>query len=213
LLHHRILSALAEHGLLLLQDKRLPNLVTIVTGEAVAGSWWGHPRGRDIFAALQLLAEHPDVVSTKLLGGKVTFVHRRLWPALVAVATANQPWQTRGLSTAARGLQRQLAGGKPIEASGAAAKELESRLLARADEVHTESGAHHQILESWMVWAARLGVAAKLSEAAAVTELEKAVRGLGADLDALPWRRTQRERTSLRTRGSAASPRPPRRTK
>ncbi|MGH9457127.1 MAG: hypothetical protein ACRD2J_05745 [Thermoanaerobaculia bacterium] len=41
---------LREHGLLLLQDKTLPSVVGILTGEALSGSWWSHPRAGAIFA-------------------------------------------------------------------------------------------------------------------------------------------------------------------
>ena len=36
------------------------------------------PKGRVIFAVLSELADHPDVLFTKLLGGRTTLVHRRL---------------------------------------------------------------------------------------------------------------------------------------
>jgi hypothetical protein len=39
-----------------------------------------------IFAAINRLAESPDVVRTRLVNGKVTLIHRRLWPALVRLA-------------------------------------------------------------------------------------------------------------------------------
>src|SRR5437867_10967275 len=93
-LSHRSLAvALDEHGLLLLQDKELPSAVGIITGERVAGSWWSHPQAHEIFRRLQELEAAGDVVATKLIGGKVTFVHRRLWPALAAVGNSRAEWQ------------------------------------------------------------------------------------------------------------------------
>ena len=74
-----LLDAIAERGLLLLQDKKLDNVVTLMTGERVRGSWWSHPRAHEIFRATESLPED-QVVATKLVGGKVTFVHRSLWP-------------------------------------------------------------------------------------------------------------------------------------
>ena len=59
----------------------------LVAGEPVRGSWWGHPKGHDIFAACQHLLQHPDATTAKLVSGKVTYVHRELWPSLLAVAT------------------------------------------------------------------------------------------------------------------------------
>ena len=40
----------------------------------------------DIFAILQSVANSKDVLVCRLVNGKVTFIHRRLWPALVRVA-------------------------------------------------------------------------------------------------------------------------------
>ena len=87
-----LLDAIAEHGLLLLQDKKLLNAVTLMTGERLKGSWWSHRRANDIFRALDALPED-QVVSTKLVGGKVTFVHCSLWPDLLAVATGEREYQ------------------------------------------------------------------------------------------------------------------------
>jgi hypothetical protein len=67
------MAALIEHGMLL-QSAR------------VRGSWWGHPASAAIFEALNELAASPDVVRLRLVQGKVTLVHRRLWPALVRTA-------------------------------------------------------------------------------------------------------------------------------
>ena len=87
-----VLAALVDHGMLL-QSARgpLPNVAALVAGEPIKGSWWGHPRGHAIFAALQSLEDSPDVVRLRLVNGKVTYVHRRLWPALVRVADRLQP--------------------------------------------------------------------------------------------------------------------------
>ncbi len=86
------MAALVEHGMLL-QSARgpLPNVAELVAGEPIRGSWWGHPLGHAIFAELQLLDESPDVVRLRLISGKVTFVHRRLWPALVRIADQFTP--------------------------------------------------------------------------------------------------------------------------
>ena len=99
-----VLDALSKSGLLLKQDKVVPSVVTLVTGETLRSSWWSHPKGRLIFAVLAELAEHPDVLFVKLLSEKDTLVHRRLWPALLAVVTAGEAWQRRGLSAAGRKL-------------------------------------------------------------------------------------------------------------
>ena len=76
-----------EQGMVL-QSARgpMPNLADYVAGESIRGSWWGHPAGRDIFEVLTRLIASPDLVATRLINGKITLVHRRLWPALVRVA-------------------------------------------------------------------------------------------------------------------------------
>ena len=76
-----------RHGVVLASARGpVPNLAEAVAGEPIRGSWWGHPRGQAIFRALTAVSESPDVVCLKLVAGKVTFVHRRLWPALARLA-------------------------------------------------------------------------------------------------------------------------------
>jgi hypothetical protein len=89
-----VMAALVEHGMLL-QSARgpLPNVAELVAGEPIKGSWWGHPRGHAIFNELQALDDSPDVVRMRLVKGKVTLVHRRLWPALVRLADRFAPEQ------------------------------------------------------------------------------------------------------------------------
>ena len=72
----------------MLQSARgpLPNLAEWIAGEPIRGSWWGHPRGHEIFAVLTRLHASGDVVATRLVMGRITLVHRRVWPALVRVA-------------------------------------------------------------------------------------------------------------------------------
>jgi hypothetical protein len=64
----------------------LRSLAERVAGEPIRGSWWSHPAGHEIFAAIQTVRESPAVVATRLVNGRVTLIHRRLWPALVRVA-------------------------------------------------------------------------------------------------------------------------------
>src|ERR1700686_4586438 len=76
-----------RHGLVLLSARGpVPNLAEAVAGERIRGSWWGHPRGRMIYRAAGLLADSQDVVTCRRVGGKVPFVHRRLWAALARLA-------------------------------------------------------------------------------------------------------------------------------
>lgn len=78
---------LREQGVVL-QSARgpVPNLAEHVAGERIRGSWWGHPSGHEIFNVLEDLLASPDVVATRLINGRVTLIHRRVWPALVRLA-------------------------------------------------------------------------------------------------------------------------------
>src|SRR5262245_40355677 len=100
----RVVRELERIGLLLLHDKRLPSVSLLVAGEPVAGSWWSHPRGAEIFRVSEAIDDREDVVAVKLVARKVTFVHRPLWGALIGVGKSGEPWQTKALSSGARKL-------------------------------------------------------------------------------------------------------------
>ncbi len=63
-----------------------PNLAEAVAGEPIRGSWWGHKKGHTIFWATRAVRNSSDVLVCRLLDGKVTYIHRRLWPAIVRLA-------------------------------------------------------------------------------------------------------------------------------
>lgn len=80
-------AAVRRHGILLQSAQGpVPNLASLVAGEPVEGSWWGHPRNHEIFRAINRARESSVVVATHLVGGKVTLIHRRLWPAVVRLS-------------------------------------------------------------------------------------------------------------------------------
>lgn len=118
-----VLRELAQSGLLLLQDKVRPSVVSLLTGHTVRGSWRGHPKSHEIFRVLTRLANHREVLFCKLLAGKVTLVHRLLWPAFLGVATSRAAWQTKGLSLSARKLWRITERERSVAASGAPVRE------------------------------------------------------------------------------------------
>jgi len=171
-------TALEKYGLLLLQDKKLPSAVGIITGESVSGSWWSHPKAHEIFRKLEAL---DDVLTVKLIAGKVTFVHPRLQPAVAAVGAAREPWQIRGLSPAARKLLTRVDRDAEVRASGAPAKQLQERLLVNAREEHTDAGRHVTVLEPWP--------RSRMSAKSGRHQLEKAATTIGAELHDLPWNR------------------------
>jgi hypothetical protein len=55
-------------------------------GAHICGNWWSHPKSHQIFALTRLVRNSPDVLVCRLVDGKITYVHRRLWPALVRLA-------------------------------------------------------------------------------------------------------------------------------
>jgi hypothetical protein len=153
-----VLEELREHGLLLESDPKLLSVSRLIVGNAIKGSWWGHPKGRAIWLITERLADHPDVMILKLVAGKVTYVHRRLWPAAYTVARSHEPWQSQRLSAGARSILARLhkvgwvrTDQLPRRKGGwtSAAKDLEKRLLVFSQETHTESGAHAKRLEDW----------------------------------------------------------------
>ena len=61
----------------------VPSLAEIVADEQIRGSWWAHPKAQDIFRLTRSVRNSDDILVCRLMHGNITFVHRRLWPALV----------------------------------------------------------------------------------------------------------------------------------
>jgi len=81
------LAFVRTHGVVLVAGKGpVPRLVEAIAGEPIRGSWWAHPRSHQIFATLQPVVASGDVLVCRLVDGKITLVHRRVWPALVRLA-------------------------------------------------------------------------------------------------------------------------------
>jgi hypothetical protein len=64
---------------------RVPTFADFVAGERVI-RWWSHPNSRLIFALTRAIRDSPDVLTCRLIDGKITYVYRRLWPALVKLS-------------------------------------------------------------------------------------------------------------------------------
>jgi len=81
------LAFVRKHGVVLASAKgNAPRLTEAIAGEPIQGSWWAHPQGRRIFSILSAVTESKDVLVCRLIDGKITLVHRRLWPALVRLS-------------------------------------------------------------------------------------------------------------------------------
>ena len=86
------LAFVKECGVILVSAKGpVPRLTEVIAGEPIRGSWWGHPKSHQIFAIVEAVTESEDVLVCRLVNGKITLVHRRLWPALVRVADRFPP--------------------------------------------------------------------------------------------------------------------------
>lgn len=76
-----------EHGVVLESGRGpVPSLAEEIAQGSIKGSWWSHPKGKEIFAITRSVRDSDDVMVCRVVGGKTTFVHRRLWPALVRLA-------------------------------------------------------------------------------------------------------------------------------
>ena len=164
----RVLKHLIDIGLLHVSGDEIPNVRELLTGQRSKGSWWADSAAQKIFAVTQELEDHADVTITKLISKKITFVHRKLWTRLFAVASARDYWQLQDLSKPAQLLLKEIdkAGTvftnnmkrSSVAKPGDAARELELRLLVHSDQFHTESGAHAKRLETWESWARRVNL-------------------------------------------------------
>jgi hypothetical protein len=193
-----LVADIRRDGYLLLSDTTLPSLATLVAGERIRGSWWGHRRGNAIFLLSRQLAAHRDVLVLRLVSDKLTFVHRRLWPAVFAVAESKSTWQTHGLSKASRALLARVEDDGEAMGTGLAARELESRWLVRGGEEHTASGAHARHLETWDRWALHKSVVKEDDATLARLLLEKIVGKVNAKSGGrarLPWQKQVRRVT------------------
>jgi hypothetical protein len=88
----RALAFVETHGVVLASARgAAPRLIDAIAGETIVGNWWSHPKANAIYAVLERASTSPDVLSCRLVDGKVTLVHRRLWPALVRIADRFAP--------------------------------------------------------------------------------------------------------------------------
>jgi hypothetical protein len=159
----KVFRELEKSGLLLVSDQFFPSVAFTIAQTKRKGSWWSFPEAHTIFAINEMLEDHPDVLIMKLISGKVTFVHRELWSRIYSIGVAREGWQTRALSAGAKLLLKKIDAegsvqtgllGKAFDPKpGVAARELEFYMLIHSKQIHTESGTHAKILETWDVWA------------------------------------------------------------
>jgi hypothetical protein len=136
------------HGVVLQAARGpVPCLAEAIVGRPIRGSWWGHPKGREIFQVAVAICESPQVLVCKLVDGKVTYIHCRLWPALFKLASRFRKEQlakvwnehTRG------GAHRSRRMAFPTWVPRGVVKQAERLSVAEAEE----------ILSPWLAWARR----------------------------------------------------------
>jgi hypothetical protein len=142
------LAFVERHGVVLQAARGpVPRLAETVAGGPIRGSWWGHPKAGQIHAAAQAICESPDVLVCKMVEGKITYVHRRLWPALVKLADRfdgdqlARVWDEHTPSGAHRARREPFPGWVPADV------ETEARRLSRAQA--------EAILAPWLSLATR----------------------------------------------------------
>ena len=88
------LAFVRRHGVVLASAKgTVPRLTEAIVGEDIKGSWWAHPKSRHIYSILGAVTDSDQVLVCRLIDGKITLVHRRLWPSLVRLAKRFAPEQ------------------------------------------------------------------------------------------------------------------------
>ncbi len=201
----RVATALQRHGLLLLTDRAAPSVASLVAGGPVSGSWWAHDKG-DLIYHVTLGIDEADALCCKLVDGKVTYVHRRLWSELLAVATSREAWQLDGLPTRARRVLDRVDAGESVRSDEILAKvegkagraaikkalgELERRVLCHVDQIHTDAGSHARVLLGWKRFTRAVGYRRRRLAASTGRRriAEALVAACGADEAAsrLPW--------------------------
>jgi len=76
-----------EAGILLESGRGpIPNFLELLLKQPIKGNWWSHPKGKFLYGMTRAVRDDPDVLVCRLVLGKITYVHRRLWPALVRLA-------------------------------------------------------------------------------------------------------------------------------
>ena len=188
-----IAVAVDRQGILLVHDRTLPSVTALVAGAPVPGSWWSHPMANTIYNALGAIDD--EVAIVKLVNGKQTLVARRLWPDLVAVGAARDPWQTKGLDDETLALLADIEatdGPRTVDKQRRRGAEmLERRLLVYVTDIHTERGHLVKGYEGWRHWASGRHVTPATDSGRARQTFDDIVAALasqgGAALARLPW--------------------------
>ena len=84
---YQALGFVRRHGIVLMSARGpAPSLAERIVGGAIRGSWWAHPRSHEIYRLMTAVSESREVLVCRLVDGRVTLIHRRLWPAVARLA-------------------------------------------------------------------------------------------------------------------------------
>lgn len=82
------MDLIRRHGVVLEAARGLePALADRIAGEEIRGGWWSHPRGHEIYELTQRVRDSRAVLVCTLAKGRITYIHRRLWPSFVRLAS------------------------------------------------------------------------------------------------------------------------------
>ena len=85
--NRQVMDFIRYHGVVLEAAKGAePSLAQKITGESIKGSWWGHERGHEIYALTRKAHDSKAVLVCTLAKGRITYIHRRLWPYFIRFA-------------------------------------------------------------------------------------------------------------------------------
>jgi len=170
------------------------SLAEAVAGGPITGSWRGHAKGRLIYRLGRVLRASDQVLTVRLVEGKVSFVDRSLWVELyrIAMEPSRRRRALEGLSEKARELLTAVERGHVVSHRDDVSDEvpdetLELRLLVH---VSARQGADKRpitVLRAWRDWASDelKQVAADLSYEDALQRIREVCGGAPGGLG--PW--------------------------
>ena len=86
--YKKVKSFIKKHGVVLgSANGPVPKLTDFIAEETINGSWWGHAKGHEIFNIFNTMQDDLDLLMCRLINGKITVIHKRVWPAIVRLSS------------------------------------------------------------------------------------------------------------------------------
>ena len=83
----QVMDFIRYHGVVLEAAKGAePCLAQKIAGESIKGSWWTHEKGQEIYKLTRKVRGSNAVLICTLAQGKITYIHRYLWPHFIRLA-------------------------------------------------------------------------------------------------------------------------------